>query len=470
MADIRLAKPAAGTTQTVPSAPNGRFIFDFPADAATLTRNGDDLVLTFEDGSSIQLQGFYTTYSKEEMPSFQVEGVEISGQDFFAALGEDLMPAAGPAASSASRSGRYNEYGGSDLLDGIDHLGRLDIGFDGGTQLATDTVEPSAPEVDIDYEVTITGGIGADGSEMTVYESGLAGGTQAGEAEAPVTANGSLAINAPDGVASIVIGNVVVFANGKLTGNVVTTDEGTLTVTGYDPATGKLEFSYELTGNTTEHVKSDPVTDTQISHDLTVTVTDTDGDSASSTITVNVVDDVPTISAAADAASVKEGDQITGTVGVDFGADGEGYLTLDGQEMSKNAEGKWELTTATGKMVVDVENGTFTFTPNAGVKDVQNFTFQVYDSDSDPASDAVSVSVDIVDKPGIDLGGDDGRLVTEDAETADGGKSSDSGSLTVTMENETSVTVKIDGVDKSVSLSELTSTDGATITLDEGTL
>ena len=148
MADIRLAKPAAGTTQTVPSAPDGRFIFDFPADAATLTRSGDNLVLTFEDGASIQLQDFYTTYSKEEMPSFQVEGVEISGQDFFAALGEDLMPAAGPAAgSSASRSGRYNEYGGSDLLDGLDHLGRLDIGFDGGTQLATDTVEPSAPEV-----------------------------------------------------------------------------------------------------------------------------------------------------------------------------------------------------------------------------------------------------------------------------------------------------------------------------------
>ena len=187
-------------------------------------------------------------------------------------------------------------------------------------------------------------------------------------------------------------------------------------------------------------------------------------------LTLTIKDDVPTISAAAEAASVKEGDQITGTVDVDFGADGEGHLTLNGQEMSKNAEGKWELTTETGKMVVDVENGTFTFTPNAGVKDVQNFMFQVYDSDGDPASDAVSVSVDIVDKPGIDMGGDDGRLVTEDAETADGGKSSDSGSLTVTMENETSVTVKIDRVDKSVSLSELTSTDGATITLDEGTL
>ena len=171
MADIRLAKPVAGTTQTVPSAPDGRFIFDFPADAATLTRNGDDLVLSFEDGSSIRLQGFYTTYSKEEMPSFQVEGVEISGQDFFAALGEDLMPAAGPAAgSSASRGGRYNEYGGSDLLDGIDHLGRLDIGFGDGVEWADDQVGGWTHQ-NLDPE--ISGIIAVDGNDMTLVESGV---------------------------------------------------------------------------------------------------------------------------------------------------------------------------------------------------------------------------------------------------------------------------------------------------------
>lgn len=171
MADIRLAKPVAGTTQTVPSAPDGRFIFDFPADAATLTRNGDDLVLSFEDGSSIRLQGFYTTYSKEEMPSFQVEGVEISGEDFFAALGEDLMPAAGPAAgSSASRGGRYNEYGGSDLLDGIDHLGRLDIGFDDGVEWADDEVGGWTHQ-NLDPE--ISGIIAVDGNDMTLVESGV---------------------------------------------------------------------------------------------------------------------------------------------------------------------------------------------------------------------------------------------------------------------------------------------------------
>lgn len=171
MADIRLAKPVAGTTQTVPSAPDGRFIFDFPADAATLTRNGDDLVLSFEDGSSIRLQGFYTTYSKEDMPSFQVEGVESSGQDFFAALGEDLMPAADPAAgSSASRGGRYNEYGGSDLLDGIDHLGRLDIGFGDGVEWADDQVGGWTHQ-NLDPE--ISGIIAVDGNDMTLVESGV---------------------------------------------------------------------------------------------------------------------------------------------------------------------------------------------------------------------------------------------------------------------------------------------------------
>ena len=338
MADIRLAKPAAGTTQTVPSAPDGRFIFDFPADAATLTRSGDNLVLTFEDGASIQLQGFYTTYSKEEMPSFQVDGVEISGQDFFAALGEDLMPAAGPAAgSSAARGGRYNEYGGSDLLDGIDHLGRLDVGFDGGVQLATDTVEPSPwYEGDgwVDHGVTVTP-LDSDAAAevVTVHEAGLANGTTPGAADAPVSAGGSLIINAPDGVASIVIGNVTVFENGALTGNTVSTDEGTLTVTGYDPATGRLDFNYTLDRNTTEHDKSDPATDTQISHDLTVTVTDTDGDSGSTTITVNVVDDGPKINLTGASSGLLVDETFGSNGSQDVNDGGTGTATLDASRL-----------------------------------------------------------------------------------------------------------------------------------------
>ena len=470
MADIRLAKPAAGTTQTVPSAPNGRFIFDFPADAATLTRNGDDLVLTFEDGSSIRLQGFYTTYSKEEMPSFQVEGVEISGQDFFAALGEDLMPAAGPAAgSSAARGGRYNEYGGSDLLDGIDHLGRLDIGFDGGTQLATDTVEPS-PYSEVDHGVTVTpSGVGAATEVVTVYEAGLAGGSQAGEKDAPTMARGSLSINAPDGVASIVIGGVVVFENGALTGKGVSTDEGTLSVTGYDPATGKLDFSYSLDRNTTEHVKSDPDTDTQISHTLVVTVTDTDGDSGSTTITVNVVDDAPT--AVDDTVIGEEAQAQQGVVGDVLendktGADGLPNAVTSVKHGDEESMAGSALKGAYGELTLNAD-GTYTYKLDKNVdvekgKSVtETFTYTITDADGDTSEATLTITIRGDEKEPVAPGEDKAEIVVDEGALSDGsGQHAEHGIL-----GKDSFTVNLNGEDGTVTLKYGSGEDTSTITL-----
>lgn len=469
MADIRLAKPAAGTTQTVPSAPDGRFIFDFPADAATLTRNGDDLVLTFEDGAAIQLQGFYTTYSKEEMPSFQVDGVEISGQDFFAALDEDLMPAAGPASgSSAARGGRYNEYGGSDLLDGLDHLGRLDIGFDGGTQLATDTVEPS-PYSEVDHGVTVTpSGVGAATEVVTVYEAGLAGGSQAGEKDAPTMAGGSLSINAPDGVASIVIGGVVVFENGALTGKVVSTDEGTLSVTGYDSATGKLDFSYSLDRNTTEHVKSDPDTDTQISHTLVVTVTDTDGDSGSTAITVNVVDDMP--EARADSISFTEAEAQKGASGESvlendvFGADAPAdkmVTSIGGGTLGQPVQGDY------GTLTLN-EDGTYTYklgdkvdVPN-GETYTEQFTYTIKDADGDTSTATLTITIEgdkiVPENPGS------ATIVVDEALLPDGNMVN-SDNFDHVSSGTGSFIVNLNGEDGTVTLNYGTGEDTSTITL-----
>ena len=411
MADIRLAKPAAGTTQTVPSASNGRFIFDFPADAATLTRNGDDLVLTFEDGSSIQLQGFYTTYSKEEMPSFQVEGVEISGQDFFAALGEDLMPAAGPAAgSSASRSGRYNEYGGSDLLDGLDHLGRLDIGFDGGVQLATDTVEPS-PYYEDDHGVTVTPSTpGTDPDDpdipvqgedfpptmphdvLQVDESALEGGRGGGSA----TADGSMSVSAPDGVATITIGGVVVWQDGALTGNPVQTDEGHLDVTGFDGT--NLTYTYTLDKATQEHGKEGGGENDAIAHEMEVVVTDSDGDSGSAVIRVEITDDVPV--AYDDMNSLAETSESVGGNVLDndeSGADGwrtdaDGNITA--VELSGSAEGTY------GTLTLNAD-GSYTYTRNGtGVPDggaSDTFTYIAYDADGDAVEKTLTITIENTD-------------------------------------------------------------------------
>ena len=59
MADIILAKPEAGTRSVVQSVENARIQLNFMTGDALLERSGDDLVFSFEDGSSIVIQDFY---------------------------------------------------------------------------------------------------------------------------------------------------------------------------------------------------------------------------------------------------------------------------------------------------------------------------------------------------------------------------------------------------------------------------
>ncbi|WP_337770916.1 Ig-like domain-containing protein, partial [Desulfovibrio piger] len=483
MADIRLAKPAAGTTQTVPSAPDGRFIFDFPADAATLTRNGDDLVLTFDDGAAIQLQGFYTTYSKEEMPSFQVDGVEISGQDFFAALDEDLMPAAGPASgSSAARGGRYNEYGGSDLLDGLDHLGRLDIGFDGGTQLATDTVEPS-PYSEVDHGVTVTPSTpGTDPDDpsipvqgedfpptmphdvLQVDESALDGGSGGGSA----TAAGSMRVSAPDGVAIITIGVVVVWQNGALTGNPVLTDEGHLDVTGFDGT--NLTYTYTLTGSTQEHAKLNAGGENDaIAHEMAVVVTDRDGDSGSAVIRVEITDDVPTIKSFERDVTEGDADPIVGNAleGAVAGADGANFAWTNPDQ-----QGRY------GKLTLN-EDGTYSYELNNDDPEVKALTdgdtrteeisYTYTDADGDVAEGKVTITINGVNN-GVEVGS--GTLTVYEAGLDDG--STPGGGNTPTTASGSLHINAPDGV-ATIAIGEVTvfkngALTGNTVSTDEGTL
>ena len=236
------------------------------------------------------MQGFYTTYSKEEMPSFQVEGVEISGQDFFAALGEDLMPAAGPAAgSSASRGGRYNEYGGSDLLDGIDHLGRLDIGFGDGVEWADDQVGGWTHQ-NLDPE--ISGIIAVDGNDMTLVESGVeTDGSQEIQGNVftpgvPVVV-GQVMASDPDG------GRLSYsFADGS---NRIVTEYGVITI---DADTGVITYTLN---------NDDPDADSlalgeTVRQDFTVRVEDGQGDKAeaSFSVTIKGTNDQPEVTLDAD--------------------------------------------------------------------------------------------------------------------------------------------------------------------------
>ena len=138
MADIQLSRPAANQTQTVTSAADARFVFNFATGDAKLAKsgNGENLILTFDDGAKIEVEGFYTTFNKDNLPTLNVGGQDISGEQLAAVLGEDLMPAAGPAAQSAAQQGgRFRSFADADLNGGLDRLNGLDIGFTDNVQL-----------------------------------------------------------------------------------------------------------------------------------------------------------------------------------------------------------------------------------------------------------------------------------------------------------------------------------------------
>ena len=85
------------TSYSVECTAGARFVFGFPADQAEVSRSGDDLIFSLENGASVTLGQFYSTYSAQNMPVFEVGDADVTGGDFLAALGQpELMPAAGP--------------------------------------------------------------------------------------------------------------------------------------------------------------------------------------------------------------------------------------------------------------------------------------------------------------------------------------------------------------------------------------
>ena len=445
MADIRLVKPQANAVHNVPCATGNRFVLDFPSDAALFAKDGDDLVLSFEDGSSIRLQDFYTTYSKEEMPSFEMEGAEISGEDFFAALGNpDLMPAAGPSAGAATRGGGFNQYGNVELLQGIDRLGGLDISFNWGQEHEDDLyayghrdidygvsvvpvvpgiLDPDIPVVD-DPDNPNDGGVGPVVDKLEVWEAGLANGSNPQGENVPTVAHGGMNISAPDGVATIVIGEVTVFANGHLVLGSdgqpvrVETGEGYLQVTGFNPATGRLEYTYTLTDSTQEHDQGEA--NEHFTHLLPVTVTDSDGDRGSSTISVVIRDDEP--KAHNDANSITEGDSedvvCSGNVLTGEVTKGEGPSTdrdVIGADGHKNdaSKVKWETDgleyqggntykTEYGTIKLNAD-GTYTYIldgENEAVRELlykesltEEFTYTITDADGDTKPATLTITI-----------------------------------------------------------------------------
>ncbi|WP_291440845.1 hypothetical protein [Desulfovibrio sp.] len=156
MPTITISRPLQGQAITVSAAgKNAKIALGFSTDGATLSRDDNSLIFTFEDGAVIRIDDFYTAYHSDNIPEFEIEGKLVSGTEFFNALGPNLIPAAGPA--TAIRTARSSDHTTSDLASGVDHLDGTDIKiegsgfqpgsllFDSPAVLLADTAGPDAP-------------------------------------------------------------------------------------------------------------------------------------------------------------------------------------------------------------------------------------------------------------------------------------------------------------------------------------
>ncbi|UVJ45320.1 retention module-containing protein [Pseudomonas sp. LS1212] len=236
--------------------------------------------------------------------------------------------------------------------------------------------------------------------ELTVNEQNLCNGSDPDAAA--LTQSGTFTVTAADGLQSLTVGGINVISGGVAQGfpqSIQTGLGNTLTITGYNPTTGVVSYSYTLLDN--EKHPNGHGSNTLSEH-FNVVATDTDGSSASGKLDVNIVDDLP--KARADWAEVDEGQSISGNVlhNDTLGADDPGCNVVigvrAGGNTSTHASGSLntEVHGKYGTLTLDAQgNATYHANPDAvgvaGAKDV--FTYTIRDADGDKSTTTITIDV-----------------------------------------------------------------------------
>ena len=134
---------------------------------------------------------------------------------------------------------------------------------------------------------------------MTVNEDDLLASRGVGElagsdaSKESLTQTGTFTVSSPDGIKSLTIDGHTVISNGVFTATSFTTSTlgNTLSVTGYNAATGVVSYSYTLLDNETHAAGAGT---NSLFENLAVVLTDQDNQTANDTLVANIIDDVPT--------------------------------------------------------------------------------------------------------------------------------------------------------------------------------
>jgi T1SS-143 domain-containing protein len=238
-----------------------------------------------------------------------------------------------------------------------------------------------------------------EGGDAKVYEDDLLATRGANESagsdssKESTTVTGDFTISAPDGVKTLSVGGINIVVNGVVAGfplSGVTTPLGnTLTITGYNPATGLVSYSYTLNDNEAHPTANG---NNSLFEDFAVSLVDSDGDSASNTLSVQIVDDVPTavsdvnLTAASENNLVLNGNVITNDVqGADGAAVTAGTLSGTYGSLVLNANGTYTYT-------LNPNDGDFKALTGGGVGS-EVFTYTLTDADGDVSTATLTLTI-----------------------------------------------------------------------------
>ena len=130
----RLFTPEAGARGAVDCAGADRLVLEFDPAHASMERQGNDLLFTFNDGASLTVTGYFAASNGTPLPFILPDGTTASAEKVLTNI-TDFSTASGSESPSGSGSGEYADSAG-DLLSGVDRLGSLGTDYwNGGRPL-----------------------------------------------------------------------------------------------------------------------------------------------------------------------------------------------------------------------------------------------------------------------------------------------------------------------------------------------
>ncbi|WP_037217963.1 DUF5801 repeats-in-toxin domain-containing protein, partial [Rhizobium sp. IBUN] len=275
-------------------------------------------------------------------------------------------------------------------------------------------VTNSAPTI----TVTPTGGVA--GGHNSVDEAALATGSHH-DGAGSATTSGIIHLfdvdstSSANDIKSLTVslgGNTTTLSVSALTGsNPISFDaaHGTLVITGYNPTTGDINYTYTLNKAVTNAAGADSASDT-----FTLTVTDQSNATSTASLVIDIADDVPTANADTITFSAGSADfggnvlqaDIAGNVADVFGADGRATSgavvgvaagsTTNAVSGNVNAVG---INTASiagqyGSLVMHADGSyTYTRTPGSAGGGSDVFTYTIEDNDGDTSTTTLTINI-----------------------------------------------------------------------------